>query len=45
MFGIGFLEICFECDRIYAMPDTPNIGAAEDDAFGKLKLLFEETNF
>lgn len=39
---IGFLEICFECHRMYALPDTPNIGPIEGDAFWNLKLFFEE---
>jgi len=41
---IGFLEICFECHRIYALPETPNMGVAEGEKFYELKKLFDNFN-
>ncbi|MDG1331148.1 MAG: hypothetical protein P8P74_02380 [Crocinitomicaceae bacterium] len=41
---IGFLEICFECNRIYALRDTPNMQPLEGEPFKKLKLFFKEKN-
>lgn len=40
----GFIEICFECDQMYALPNTPNMGFTNVETFDKLKLLFEEHN-
>lgn len=39
---IGFLEICFECNRIYSFPDTPNLGPPVRERFNELKRLFTE---
>jgi hypothetical protein len=41
---IGFIEICFECSQIYALPNTPLLGVPRGDAFVKLELLFKESN-
>ncbi|MFK7787346.1 MAG: hypothetical protein AB8B56_19640 [Crocinitomicaceae bacterium] len=41
---IGFLEICFECNRIYSLPGTPNMGPLENKPFKQLKELFREKN-
>ncbi|MCH2231402.1 MAG: hypothetical protein MK105_13780 [Crocinitomicaceae bacterium] len=39
---IGYLEICFECNRIYSFPNTPNLGPPIRERFNELKRIFTE---
>ena len=39
---IGFVEICFECDRTQAELQVPDFGFLPNSAFEKLRILFDK---
>lgn len=38
---IGYVEICFECGRMYTLSGTPFLGERSDESYEELKTLFE----
>jgi len=42
---IGYVEICFECDRSMVTLEIPDIGFLPDIAFEKLRTLFDKYGF